>query len=81
LLLKLRIKTGVIWRNVYVLSYYHAILLLPEVVANSEGDENKEKPCQQARTTNRSNVTATTKQYPNSKTQQTTLTRKAAASK
>jgi hypothetical protein len=43
LLLKLRIETGVIWRKVYVLSYYLAILLLPKVVANSER-ENKEKP-------------------------------------
>ena len=42
---------GVIWRNVYVLSYYHAILLLPKVVANNEGGKSKEKPCQQQEST------------------------------
>jgi len=44
LLLELRIKIGVIWRNVYVVSYDIAILLLPKVVANAEGNKNREKP-------------------------------------
>jgi hypothetical protein len=80
LLLKLRIGTGVVWRKVYVLSYYLAILLLLNVVTNSE-EENKEKLRLQARTANRRNPAAATKQQPYSKTHQAALTRKAAAGK
>jgi hypothetical protein len=40
-LLKIESKTGVIWRNVYVLSYYYGTLLLLEIVANDKGEGTK----------------------------------------
>jgi hypothetical protein len=43
LLFKLRIETGVIWRNIYVPSYYHITLLLPKVVANSDADRKQKE--------------------------------------
>jgi len=75
LLLKLRIETGVIWRNIYVPSYYHITLLLPKVVANSDANR-KQKENLPTKYTNRSSLTAAIEQYLHSNTAQIKRTRK-----